>query len=357
MKDKGYNCYIFEKNAEFKEVGAAISIFPNALSVYQKLGILEEVVSSSGEIKQIYFKNHTGKILKKLNLQYELPAICIHRAELHAILRKHTAAEQYTNCELQSFSNLTNGKVEVTFTNGTTKIFDAVIGADGIHSAIRKLIVNDGKPVFRGYNVWRGVCQFDLNNDYASETYGKGKRVGIVPIKDGIVGWWATYNEPFMKDDEPEGTKQKLQRLFGDWHYPIPDMMVNTSVILKNSVADRVLVKGWTKGAVTLLGDAAHPTTPNLGQGACMAIEGGYILANTIEKYGLNDKAFAQYEALQYIRAKSVVNTSLQIGKMGQAENPFFIFLRNTFISLMPTKLSLKMNDKFSLYDVTKLEI
>ena len=156
-------------------------------------------------------------------------------------------------------------------------MFDAVVGADGIHSVVRKHIINDGEPIFRGYNIWRGIVEINFDIGYGSETFGKGKRVGIVPIKDGVYGWWATCNEKFMQDDKPETPKEKLNRLFGDWHYPIAELINNTDHILKNSIIDRKPQKGWTNGNTTLLGDAAHPTTPNLGQGGCMAIEGAYI--------------------------------------------------------------------------------
>ena len=90
-----------------------------------------------------------------------------------------------------------------------------------------------------------------------------------------------------MQDNSPQAPKEKLLRFFGKWHDPIPDHIEKTDVILKNSLVDRAPTKGWIKGNATLIGDAAHPTTPNLGQGGCIAIEGAYILAKAIEKYGL----------------------------------------------------------------------
>jgi 2-polyprenyl-6-methoxyphenol hydroxylase-like FAD-dependent oxidoreductase len=124
----------------------------------------------------------------------------------------------------------------LTFENGQTHECDAVIGADGIHSVVRKHIINDGEPIFRGYNIWRGVVKSDFDSGYGSETMGLGKRVGIVPIKDGYYGWWAACNEEYLEEDAPEDTKEKLMRLFGSWHSPIPELIKNTDVILKNSL-------------------------------------------------------------------------------------------------------------------------
>ncbi|KAA6440949.1 NAD(P)-binding protein [Dyadobacter flavalbus] len=357
LKNNGYKCHIFEKKPAFKEIGAAISVFPNALRVFQAEKIMREIIASGGEITKIFMKTDKGRILAKSEPKYELPAICIHRADLHSILLKNTPAELHANHDLKSLQNLNNGKVRLAFTNGFTKEFDAVIGADGIHSVVRQFLIDDGKPVFRGYNIWRGVIDTNFDIGYASETYGKGKRVGIVPIKNGKYGWWATCNEALSEDDQPEGTKKKLQRLFGDWHYPIPDLISSTENIIKNSLSDRIPVKGWTKGNITLLGDAAHPTTPNLGQGGCLAIEGAYILANAIKKYGITQKAFQIYEELQFPRAKLIVETSLKVGEMGQIENSAAVFFRNLALKFTPSSVSLKMIDKFFSYDVTELKI
>jgi len=357
LTTKDYEIHIFEKKEQFGEIGAAISVFPNALCVMDKLGLLKTILENSGQFKTVYLKTDKGTILSKSEPKSDYPVICIHRAVLHSILLENIDAKLYKNYALKDLSHLKNGQISLLFDNGENQVFDAVIGADGVHSAVRKHIINDGNPIFRGYNIWRGVVKTNFDIGYASETFGKGQRVGIVPIKDGVYGWWATCNEAYMQDDKPETTKEKLNRLFGDWHYPIADLINNTEHILKNSLIDRKPQKGWTIGNVTLLGDAAHPTTPNLGQGGCMTIEGAYILAKSIQKYGLNQKAFERYEELQYPRSENIVNESLKLGKMGQLTNPILIALRNFAFKLMPSSVAMKMIDKYFSYRVTSLEI
>ena len=352
-----YDIHIFEKKECFEEIGAAISIFPNALCVMDKLKLLQKIIESSGQIKQVYLKTNKGKILSKSEPKSDYPVICIHRADLHGILLENIDANLYNNYALKNISHLDNGQISIQFENGENRIFDTVVGADGIHSAVRKHIINDGPPIFRGYNIWRGVVKTNLEIGYGSETYGKGQRVGIVPIKNGVYGWWATSNENYMQDDSPEGTKEKLSRLFGDWHSPIPELIKNTETILKNSLTDRKPHKGWTKGNVTLLGDAAHPTTPNLGQGGCVAVEGAYILAKSIQKYGLTDKSFERYEELQFPRSENIVKESLKFGIMGQLTNPILIKLRNFAMWAIPSSVAMKMIDKYFSYRVTNLEI
>ncbi|MBT0810922.1 FAD-dependent monooxygenase [Litoribacter ruber] len=352
-----YDINIFERKEDFGEIGAAISVFPNALCVMDELGLLADILKNSGEFKTVYLKTDSGDILSKSEPKTDYPVICIHRADLHAILLKNLDAKLHNNSPLKELSQLENGQIKLTFDNGESGVFDAVIGADGIHSQVRKHVFNDGEPIFRGYNVWRGVVKTDFDIGYGSETFGKGQRVGIVPIKDGVYGWWATCNEDFMQDDSPEGAKAKLNRLFSSWHAPIPDLIRKTDNILKNGIMDRKLRNGWTKGPVTLIGDAAHPTTPNLGQGGCMAIEGAYILAKSLQKYGLTKMAFDRYEELHYPRAKSIVKESLKLGKMGQLTNPLLIGLRNFAFKAMPSSVAMKMIDKYFSYRVTKLNI
>ncbi|MCF2488964.1 FAD-dependent monooxygenase [Dyadobacter sp. CY347] len=357
LKGSRFKCHIFEKKEEFEEIDAAISIFPNALRVLKQLGLLQEVVGVGSAITRIFMKTDHGKILAQTEPRYQLPALGMLRKDLYSILLHHAEGTFYPGYALDSFQNMPDGKVNLSFTNGVSKIFDALIGADGLNSVVRQGIMDDGKPVFRGYNIWRGIAESNSDIHYASESYGKGKRVGIVPIRDGRYGWWATMNEKFMVDDEPEGTKPKLQRLFGYWHHPISELIAKSEFIIKDSISDRIPVKGWTKGNCTLIGDAAHPTTPNLGQGGCLAIEGAYLLGEIIRKYGITDTTFQLYESIQFPRAKAIVEDSLMLGKLGQLENGIAVFLRNAAMNIAPPSITLKVIDKYFLQDVTSMKI
>jgi len=357
LKSEEYECNIFEKKESFGEIGAAISVFPNALSVMDELGLYSNILKTAGELKKILIKTSKGTTLGYSEPKGEYPVICIHRADLHRVLLNHTSAKLFENHGLKSIAETQDHKLRLDFENGKSELFDAVIGADGIHSEVRKYVINDGLPFFRGYNIWRGVVKTNFDIGHGSETLGKGQRVGIVPIKEGVYGWWATCNEEFMQDDEPEGTRVKLKRLFGDWHHPIPSLIEETEVILKNSLSDRIPTKGWSKNNVVLIGDAAHPTTPNLGQGGCTAIEGAYLLSKCIEKYGLTEKAYNRYEELHFDRAKQINQESLRLGKIGQLSNPLAIFLRNLLFYITPSRISVKLLSKYFNRRVTKLKI
>lgn len=352
-----YDITLFEKKPLLDEIGAAISVFPNALRVLEHVGLLPAILDNSGPMPELILKTDKGRILARAIPEAPYPVVCMHRATLQQVLSHQVPARIVCDHSLSRIEALPGGQTALHFSHGDTQVFDAVIGADGIRSKVREYVLDDGLPIYRGYNVWRGILDTPSEAGYGSETYGTGRRVGIVPIRKGTLGWWATANEPFQQDDEPEGTRQKLLRLFGDWHDPIPELMLHTPHIIKNSLSDRIPRRGWSKGLVTLLGDAAHPTTPNLGQGGCMAMEGAYLLAAAIRQYGLSEAAFARYEALQFPRAQQIVSESLRLGRIGQLSQPWLVALRNTAFSLTPSAVTVKLMSKHFNYDVTRLRV
>jgi len=350
-----YAVHIFEKKQVFTEVGAAISVFPNALAVLDSVGLLQDILVVSGEITNSSGKTWNGKSLVNTAFKSEYPIICMHRSDLHHTLLKHTKAKLYAEKEIIGYENQINN-VLVKFSDGTIDYCDLLIGADGLHSKIREHMIHDGDPVYRGSNIWRGVVKSNFSDGYASETWGHGKRVGIVPIKDGYFGWWATIPEDQFTEDLPT-TSEKLKAAFADWHNPIPEFIQNTEHIIKNALVDRKIVNGWSDGRVVLIGDAAHPTTPNLGQGGCMAMEGAQTLALCIEKYGISKEALDRYEILHFPRAKQIVNDSLRFGKLAALSNSVAISLRNIAFKITPSFISQKLFDSYFNYRVGNLKI
>jgi 2-polyprenyl-6-methoxyphenol hydroxylase-like FAD-dependent oxidoreductase len=358
LNRKGFRCNVYERSAAFSEVGAAISVWPNALRVFRQLGFLDQVLETCGEVKQAFIKTRDGKVLAHTRPAYDLPAVCMHRADLLQVLLGQLPAQNlHAGYELADFDSESETSIRLKFTNGLERVSNLLIGADGIHSKVRRRIIGDGAPLFRGYNIWRGIAQLELTQGYASETWGRGNRVGIVPIREGVFGWWATANEPPGAVDEPEGTVPKLNRIFGDWHWPIPQLFNHSGRIIKNSLIDRIPVKGWHMDNAVLVGDAAHPTTPNLGQGACMAIEGAFLLAACLSKYGISARALSSYEANHFGRTQDVTQTSLRLGQVGQWQNPVATRLRDLAVSLQPQQASLRMMDKYFRYDVTQTPV
>ncbi|MBM3431358.1 MAG: FAD-binding monooxygenase, partial [Bacteroidetes bacterium] len=154
LKSEHYERHIFEKKESFGEVGAAISVFPNALCVMDELGLYSDILKTAGELKKILIKTSKGTTLGYSEPKGEYPVVCIHRADLHGVLLKHTVADLYENHGVKSIEETNVHKLRLVFENGKSELFDAVIGADGIHSEVRKYVLNDGAPIFRGYNIF-----------------------------------------------------------------------------------------------------------------------------------------------------------------------------------------------------------
>jgi 2-polyprenyl-6-methoxyphenol hydroxylase-like FAD-dependent oxidoreductase len=190
-------------------------------------------------------------------------------------------------------------KVVARFTNGVEIEADFLIGADGLHSDVRAQLLGDGPPRYRGYTVWRGIASVapdSVSSNTALEIHGRGQRFGLGPVGNGRVGWWATANAKTEQRSSYD-TRRELLCLFKDWYKPALDLIEATPSdhILTTPAFDREAVSTWGAQHVTLLGDAIHPTTPNLGQGGCLAMEDAFVLASTAQRKKLyeNTKAAA----------------------------------------------------------------
>jgi len=236
------------------------------------------------------------------------------------------------------------GKVRLNFKNGRCEEFDAAIGADGIRSRVRAHLFGESAPIYRGYTVWRGISRYSgdaVRPGYNSETWGAGHRFGILATGDHIYTWYATANVREDHCDAPCGRKQELLLMFQHWHEPVPQLIDATDddAILKNPAYDRPALESWGYGAVTLLGDAAHPCTPNLGQAGCMALEDAVVLAKCVRLEATLEAAFRRYESLRGARTKHIQQRSRLMGSLGQWENRPLVAGREVVTSLLPAAL------------------
>ena len=183
---------------------------------------------------------------------------------------------------------------------------------------------------------WRGVTPFEINRLQIGETWGQGARFGQIPMQGNRVYWFATQNAP-AGQHRPDGEKAELLRLFGNWHNPIRALIEATpdAAILRNDLYDRPPLKRWGRGRITLLGDAAHPMTPNLGQGACQALEDAVVLAKQVQSTADIPTALRAYEAARIPRTTMIVNQSRQVGQVGQWANPVAVAGRNWLVKYL----------------------
>lgn len=282
----------------------------------------------------------------------------LHRADLHsAILSGIDNNTIHTDHECEKIEQNSRG-VKVTFKNGKTAEADILIGADGFNSVVRKTLFGEGLMRYSGQTCYRGVVEVPaLQPQVLAEIHGTGQRFGIAPINNRRIYWFAAMNALAGKKDAPEDRREFLAEKYEDWAFGIPEMIRATANnILRNDLVDYKPLKTWTKGRTTLLGDAAHPMLPNLGQGACTAIEDGFILARNIARKGVNGDALLAYEAERIGRTTRIVNQSRQFGVPLLWTNSLAVWLRNKLFEYAPKSMSENIFRENVQFDVGSLK-
>jgi len=330
----GLPATLVERAPTFAEVGAGMSLWPNATRVLRDWGILDRVIAVGEPVARFNLLTSAGRLISTLDLSgFDAPALCLHRADLHRCLREPIPTDRILgNHELVSFAQDRTG-VGARFSGGDQMKAAGLIGADGIHSVVRRQLHGAGRPAYRGYCVWRGIAPDpgDLARGHISETWGAGHRFGILPMGAGRVCWYATRNGPPASGPAGMNHKDDVWRIFSRWHRPISALIEATpaDAILRNDAQDRPPLPRWGDGRVTLLGDAAHPMTPNVGQGAGMAIEDAAGLAQALRTHPGVAESLAAYEARRRDRTAQVGRQARRIGAIGQWENRWMVRGRN----------------------------
>jgi 2-polyprenyl-6-methoxyphenol hydroxylase-like FAD-dependent oxidoreductase len=251
---------------------------------------------------------------------------------------------------------VTNDVVRLFFRDGSYTEADYVIAADGVHSIFRSKLLPTSKLRYSGYTCWRSVVSYNDNKFpkvEASETWGSAKRFGIVPLTDNRIYWYATLSAKQNDESLNKLGPMGIADIYKDFHFPVGDVIRSTQpdLLIRNDISDFVPTRRFAFGRIVLLGDAAHATTPNLGQGACMAIEDAVVLARCMKQERDPAKAFERFEQARVKRTSQIVTTSYNLGKVAQLKNPLLMKVRNAAMRWTPTAVTEKQL-KF-LYDVS----
>lgn len=333
LKQKGLNVMIFESSAEIKPVGAGIILANNAMQVFQELGIRDKIERAGNRISSMKITDHQLRPISVVDLaryeqKYGVHNIAIHRGVLQKILADEIG---YDNIKLSKrLSKIEKAELfKLTFEDNSTLESKLVIGADGIKSVVRNQLFEESTVRNANQKCWRGICEIELPEKYhneLNEAWGKGRRFGFVKISDKKVYWFALANSKNVVADEVN-----LMEFFNNFHTDILNIISATTKeqIIVNDIIDLKPIDKWQSKNVCLIGDAAHATTPNLGQGACQAIEDAYVLGKLLDRGIAIENTFKEYEDLRRKKAHAIVNTSWTVGKMAQIENGFLIWLRN----------------------------
>ena len=330
---RGYAVTVFEQAAALKEVGAGLQLSANGTRVLYGLG-LEQALSaiarepegkevriwSSGETRSLF---DLGVVSKQ---RYGFPYLMVHRADLHRVLAEALEAAQpgaiQLNHRLVGVDDIA-GPVQARFADGTECTGLALIGADGVHSALRGLMFGDDQPVYTGCVAWRGLARAEnlpasLTRNVGTNWIGPGAHVVQYPVRCGALinfvgiverdAWtaesWTTH-----------GSREECATDYPGWHPDVHTLIANLEEPPNRwGLMGRTPMARWWRGAACLVGDACHPTLPFLAQGANMAIEDGFVLARCVDGCpGDLPSAFAAFQRLRHDRTSRIV--------LGSADN------------------------------------
>ncbi len=327
LRQAGSDVELFERAPAIREVGAGISLWPNALDVLDAIGVGARVRALGHAQGDGRLMTSSGKTLIDMSMSVieeagGAPVLMLHRASLIDALRAGFEGPVRLGHELADVRQVRD-RVRATFTNGATAEGDVLIGADGWRSAVRARIFPGARPEFVGYSGLRAVVACPAGVTQTSESWGKGVRFGLIPLVDGRLYWFAAWNAPEGEVLSPDERRARALHTFRGWHAPIEDVIRATdpTAILHDDVRELVDLPTWVHGRVALLGDAAHAMTPNLGQGGCSAIEDAYVLARCLSETQPVEDALDRYVRLRRPRVTNITRDSRAFGFFGQLEN------------------------------------
>ncbi|WOX20042.1 FAD-dependent monooxygenase [Streptomyces solicathayae] len=348
----GWDVTVVERAPLLEDAGAGISLAANGLRALDELGIGEPVRDASkGQYtggtrtpRGGWLARMDGSALEKA---VGTPIMGIPRATLHRLLRASLPADSLLiGAEAARVEQTGPGTVQVDCGESVLSA-DLVVAADGIGSKVRgRLFPEHPGPVYSGSTVLRAITEpaVDLRADFEL-TWGRGAEFGHIALQDGRAEWHAVLTLPAgSRFADPPA---ELRRRFQAWHDPIPALLEATlpAAVLHHDVNElRTPLPSYVVGRIALLGDAAHAMTPNLGQGACQALEDAVTLAAALRAESTVESALARYDAERRPRSQAVAQAARQAGRTGQQlAHPLAVALRNTAMRLTPSRAAMRM--------------
>lgn len=342
----GFSVHTFEQAPVFTRLGAGIHIGPNVMKIFRRIGI-EKKLESIGSHPDFWFSRdgNTGDYLSRIPLgdygrrEYGASYITIHRGDMHAVQidalpqdRVHFGHKLIAIEERES-------DVLLTFENGRKIAAGLVVGADGINSMIREMLLGPEKPRFSGWVGHRALVNMDKlrasglqfeacvkwwweasRHIMAYATKGDGSEyyyVTGVPVD----GW--EHETSFV-----DSSREEMEAIFGGSHPVVQALIDATETVTKWPFWNRDPLNLWSRGRLVMLGDACHPMRPHMAQGACMAIEDAAVLTRCLEETGTSGyrEAFALYEATRRDRATKVQTISNANTWLKEPEDPAWVY-------------------------------
>ena len=349
----GIAAEVYEQAPLLEEIGAGVGLWSNALAALDSIGLSGKVAQLAVQVARQGIRRSDGDWLmcipaKVMAARWGAGLVLVHRAELQQLLAAeldpatiHLGA-RCTEVEANGDSAIAR------FADGQQVQADVLIGADGVHSVVRAALFGPGSLRHRGYTCVRSITpagSVPLPHDGA-ETWGRGARFGLGPTSGERIIWYATWNVRAGADDATD-TAERLRTIFGRWHDPIPAIIEATpeAALIRTDIYDRWPTRTWAKGHVALIGDAIHPMTPDLAQGACQAIVDATTLANCLAGARDTRVAMREYQQRRWRNAATTTLMARNSGTMGRWKGGIACAARDTALRVTPSALQLRQLD------------
>jgi 2-polyprenyl-6-methoxyphenol hydroxylase-like FAD-dependent oxidoreductase len=340
LEQAGVDAVVIERAPELREVGFGLVVSANATAAMRRLGLRDALATSGSHVQRAEVRNPRGELLTLIDyeaLRWETYGIL--RSELQRLMLAAVPAERLrlgTTC----IGATEDGRA---FLEGADPLAaDVVIGADGIRSVVRRSLFGEEPLRYGGHRAWRAGTRFDDERvrDRFVEVWGVGGGFGFGPAGPGRVYWYCFETIP-ENAAAPERPRDELLQRYGSWFEPIPALIesTDTDAIEPTFTYDRRPRRTWGRGRVTLLGDAAHPMKPNIGQGAAQALEDAVVLGSCMAD-GDPERALRAYEQKRVRRANAVVRASRRAGRAAEVRSALGARVRDAAMKALPDSLA-----------------
>lgn len=378
LAQHGIGVDIYDQAVALTEIGAGLQLSPNAMQVFQKLGLADAILTKGFEPHFAVMRHYrsgrpyfSAPLKSMCRSRYGAPYVHIHRSDLQQILvhkAKAMGVKIHLDHKVTGYQQSAE-KVTLLFSDKSSVTGDLVIGADGLHSVVRDQMLGPERPRFTGQTAWRGtVATADLPKDLIAPDVnvwiGSGRHVVAYYISGGDKVNFVAVEEQTDQWNEDWRQKGKLsdaRAAFSDWSSAVTSLLDAADHVFLWSLYDRTELPHWSEGRVVLLGDACHPTLPFMAQGAALAIEDAYILAAciTVSDTSLSD-ILNYYENLRKSRTTRLQNTAranARLFHMPSGISGWPVQAKLAVSAFLPKRFALKPLDWIYEYDVTKIRV
>jgi 2-polyprenyl-6-methoxyphenol hydroxylase-like FAD-dependent oxidoreductase len=365
LQQRGYKVKLVERAAGLVEVGAGIWMAANPMQVFARLGFAEKIIEAGWTVKLLRLQDWKSGDIQTTNMsqiarEYGFETIALHRGVLQRLLFEQLEVDSVRfGCEVQSVTQ-SGDQVSASLSDGSSCAAAIIVGADGFNSQMRRMAGLGGQKRYSGSSSYRAIARgahiLPAEAEYeAYEIWAKGCRVGFSKINADDYYWYMTFDAPAGEASSASEMRTHAETLFRAYFQQWIGLLQNTRMqdILRTDISDLKPLTQWSSGRIGLIGDAAHATTPNLGQGGAMAVEDALALADTFKELGLSEAAWKRFEHLRRKKVAWTVSTSWSIGKICHLGNPLLRSLRNLALKKTPDSVTQKQVQRIYSLDST----